>query len=198
MQSMFFVECEPIDNGPHVAQSLKVKIFRRSSPHAEQIGEYTRNHPGLYETFHPFQQDGNWFALYSPDYTATRVMELPSCRDIAGEEPNTHGFCPVDCFVPYENEQIIAAREAGRFGFVAGCIWGDDSSWKIQHLDLSEIQRGRLTRSEKFGYVAMPSKAVRLEECVSFSNYLPPEHFTVDLTVVSLFDVRSGARVGPT
>jgi hypothetical protein len=26
------------------------------------------------------------------------------------------------------------AADGGRFGFVAGCIWGDDSSWKVQYL----------------------------------------------------------------
>lgn len=28
----------------------------------------------------------------------------------------------------------------GDFGFVWGCIWGDDSSWKVQYLDLSRIR----------------------------------------------------------
>jgi hypothetical protein len=194
---MFFVQTEFIDNGPNVLRSLRVKIYQRVDTRTDQIGEYIRNHSGLYETFHPFRQDGSWFALYSQDYTATRVMQLPSCRDIAGEEPHSNGFCPVDYYVPYEVQQIIAAGEAGRFGFVAGCIWGDDSSWKIQHLDLSEIQRGRLTRSEKFGYVAMPSDVARLKDCVSFTNYMPPEYPFVDLKIVNSFDLRSGSRVDP-
>ena len=27
-------------------------------------------------------------------------------------------------------------------GFVAGCVWGDDSSWKIEYLDLSKADEG--------------------------------------------------------
>jgi len=25
----------------------------------------------------------------------------------------------------------------GAFGFIWGCVWGDDASWKVQYLDLS-------------------------------------------------------------
>jgi hypothetical protein len=39
----------------------------------------------------PFMQDGRWFALYTPDYAATRIMELPSCKDLGTEAPS-HGF----------------------------------------------------------------------------------------------------------
>ena len=43
----------------------------------------------------------------------------------------------------------------GEFGFVWGCVWGDDSSWKVQHLDLSRVGEGELTRDERFGYVML-------------------------------------------
>ena len=36
-----------------------------------------------------------------------------------------------------------------------GCIWGDDTSWKVQHLDLSRITEGTLVRDDRFGYVAL-------------------------------------------
>jgi hypothetical protein len=102
-------------------------------------------------------------------------MELPSCRDIGGEEPHRVGFCPVDFFVPrYIDREYLTLEGKKRkyrvnepdaddlnsqttkytpldpktgqrivvekpdypispltyypFGFVAGCIWGDDSS----------------------------------------------------------------------
>src|SRR5262249_41440812 len=152
----------------------------------EQIGEYVRNYPNFFDTFFPFEKDGKDYALYSTDYTATRVMELPSCRDIGGEEPSSGGFCPVEYYVPtyvdlettysgspetpYANGKILRSRknkatpedlepvsnvsnwrdaktgEAMKFesltraispltfypfGFIAGCVWGDDSSWKI-------------------------------------------------------------------
>ena len=92
MNDRFYVETQPVDNGPGVMSSLIVSVFERSPAGVGKIGEYPRNHAGIYDTFHPFQLNGNWYALYSRDYTATRVMELPTCRDIAGEEPDSNGF----------------------------------------------------------------------------------------------------------
>lgn len=46
----------------------------------------------------------------------------------------------------------------GTFGFVWGCIWGDDSSWKVQWLDLSRVAEGVLTREERFGYVELSTR----------------------------------------
>jgi hypothetical protein len=43
----------------------------------------------------------------------------------------------------------------GDFGFVWGCMWGDDLSWKVQYLDLSSVQQGELVRDERFGYVQL-------------------------------------------
>lgn len=65
-----------------------------------------------------------------------------------------------------ENETYIYDT---KFGFVAGCIWGDDCSWKIQRLDLSNIHEGILLRSEDYGYVSLPGytklkDAVRIED----------------------------------
>jgi hypothetical protein len=47
----------------------------------------------------------------------------------------------------------------GGFGFVWGCIWGDDSSWKAQHLDLRRVQEGVIARDERFGYVRLATDA---------------------------------------
>jgi hypothetical protein len=43
----------------------------------------------------------------------------------------------------------------GDFGFVWGCVWGDDTSWKVQYLDLSRVQQGEIKRDERFGYVEL-------------------------------------------
>lgn len=88
-----------------------------------------------------------------------------SCRDLGGEERHTNGFCPVDYYVPYDHPDVDKAGDAGRFGFVAGCIWGDDSSWKMQCLDLSEVSKGMLVRKESFGYLPMPHNVAGVIEC---------------------------------
>ena len=121
---------EKIDNGKGYWNYLKVGVFQDDI----KIGVYIRNYSSLYNTFAPFQQDGKDYAIYSPSYTCTRVMELPSCKAVGGEEPKPNGFCPVELYVPWE-------KNDGMYGFVSGCVWGDDSGgWKLEYLDLSVIK----------------------------------------------------------
>ena len=135
------------------------------------VGSYDRNYAML-RTFEPFRQADRQFALISPNYTATSVMDLQTGKIIAGEEPSSGGFCPVGFYVPDWwdlHEQAVeygtlpgsrgwtADHEwpTGQFGFVWGCVWGDDSSWKVQYLDLSRVQEGVLHREERFGYIVL-------------------------------------------
>lgn len=193
MPDLFHVEVEVVDHGPAVWKTARVNIFQTIDGISHQIGSYARNHAGwCSSTFCPFMLEGRWYALYSPDYTATRVMELPSCRDIAGEEPRSNGFCPVEYYVPHDHPNVVKAGHGGRFGFVAGCLWGDDSSWKIQHLDLSSVATGVLVRKELFGYIAMPAKTARLSECISLEGYDPPDYEVADLAVEIRFDLKTG------
>jgi hypothetical protein len=87
---------------------------------------------------------------------------------IAAEPVSSAGFCPVGFYVPdwwdLHDESVIPGSEywnadcewpSGEFGFVWGCVWGDDSSWKVQHLDLTGIQSGAIRRDERFGYVEL-------------------------------------------
>lgn len=135
------------------------------------VGRYDRNY-ALLRTFEPFRQRGHDYALISPNYTATSVMDLASGEIVAGEQPSPGGFCPVGFYVPdwwdiHERAQRYGTlpgsrgwtpdheSPSGEFGFVWGCLWGDDSSWKVQYLDLSRVPNGVLTREERFGYVIL-------------------------------------------
>jgi hypothetical protein len=149
-----------------------------------QIGSYERGYPSyIAQTFCPFFLNGKWYALYSADYTCTRVALLENGRfeDWCGEQPSTWGFCPVELWVPqyYEDryqtlgstewhsfymfddfecsdgEFTKDAKESGKtiqfppFGFVSGCIWGDDSSWKLRFIDLRGIEDKCIVISDK-------------------------------------------------
>ena len=185
----------------------------------KEIGSYIREYPAFAEeTFHPFKLKGKWFALYSGDYTTTRIMSLPDCKDIGGEENDTFGFCPVDFHVPafrkstsnyiikdrdtrndktvvrekchFENSNSLKRLldemelphnpkrksshslndwEYTPFGFVAGCIWGDDSSWKVQYLDLSEADKGIIKRDDRFEYWELPPN-ISLEDAITLQS----------------------------
>lgn len=234
-----------IEYKPGAWQGLRVGVFRSDGESEQQVGEYERNHPDLYRTFYHFKKNGQDYALYSCDYTATRVMELPSCKDIGGEEPDGDGFCPVDFYVPryIESEYLdvedkphrIRINEPGDddltrrttkwtpldpktgerivvekpsypvgpltyypFGFVAGCIWADDRSWKIQYLDLSEVERGVIKRDARFGYIEMPH-SMNLKDAISMSNYAkdPAKDWSHRITIAiqQHFDLRTGSVV---
>lgn len=161
-----------LDYGQGYWKTLKVGVFKTGEDGNLdiQVGEYVRNYHTLYKTFYPFKRYGQWYALYSKDYTATRIMSLPDCKDIGGEEPKGNGFCPVEYYVPQvcqskvdENGKHHFWYEFAPFGFVSGCVWGDDSSWKVQYLDLTNLQKGEIKRDQRLGYIALP-ESVKLSD----------------------------------
>lgn len=79
---MYHVTTEKIDNGKGYWNSLLVKVFNNE----KQIGSYTRYYSSLMNTFVPFTLNGQDYALFSDDYTMSKVMRLPSCETIAEEE----------------------------------------------------------------------------------------------------------------
>jgi len=174
----YFIKTKKVKSHPGCWDINEVSIYQKfDNGEEKKIGEYKRMYSNMFNTFHPFMQDGKWFALYSDDYTRTGVLELPSCKEIAGEKGHSKGFCPVDYYVPYDHEELTECGPhfCGKFGFIAGCVWGDDSSWKIQYLDLSQIQQGKLKRDDRFGYIEMPDSVDNLIDCISFDLYYSKE-----------------------
>lgn len=210
----FRIETSQVQNKPGTWNSTKVSIYRDNDydiktnvyRRGNLIGEYLRNYSSYgFETFYPFLINDEWYALYSPHYTATRVMKLHSDRieDWCGEEAVSHGFCPTAFYVPryvktesfyddkgekksYDayyadcdctfeefqievNDKEFVALKYCNFGFMSGCIWGDDSSWKLRHIDLSKIPDKELIITDKFGYWELPSKP--LKECIRMDGW---------------------------
>lgn len=158
----YFAEGDPVPNRPGEWNSLNVSIFQGENPedpNKTKIGEYKRNYPRLFKTFHPFTKEGQDYALYSRDYTETRVMKLPECEDIGGEESDGWGFCPTEYHIPQDlEEEGYTLNKDKNWGLIAGCYWGDDSSYKVQFLDLSRVSEGILKRDDRFGYVEIPEE----------------------------------------
>lgn len=188
---------------------LEVGVFKQDNEEEVLLGTYIRNYSVLKNTFFPFEKDGKTYALYSRDYTGTRIMSLPSCRDLGGEESDSFGFCPVDFYVPQpyevldgeEDERVDIekwhedengnyvpdkrlVKRLGTFGFVAGCVWGDDSSWKIQYLDLREIENGVIKRDERFGYIEIPRGSKRLKDSIASVNIWSDDCMQIGITPV--------------
>ncbi|MDQ3037801.1 MAG: hypothetical protein M3Y87_35735 [Myxococcota bacterium] len=195
--------------------SLRVHVVRHDDDGTkERVGSYDRNYTAMYQTFWPFTQREKEYALISKDYTATAVIALPSCEVVAAEAHRSWGFCPVDFYVPGpdpEDDEPTIDRVGGQFGFVAGCVWGDDSSWKIQFIDLSQLSEGKIDRYDRFGYVelpggfpaslSVPGTSVRLEHCIKV--YAPhaappaPKRWTARILHEKSFDVAVGKQPKP-
>jgi hypothetical protein len=230
---------------PGAWHGLRVGIFRTVDGQEELVGEYTRNYPSLFDTFFHFRAEGKDLALYSPHYTATRILALPECIDLGGEEPTPDGFCPVDFYVPtfVEIESVTGGESPTRyrkndpgpdaltprswtwnhqdpltgetrtterhsrpvtpllhhpFGFVAGCVWGDDNFWKVQYLDLFRARQGIVTREDRFGYIELPS-GIKLANAIDMGDFGddPAEDYSYEVTIAvrRTFDLRrSGVK----
>jgi len=165
----YYVQETSVESGANTIAGTLVEVFRRADGGGEptKVGEYKRDYD-LLQTFEPFRQGGREFALISPQYTRTSVLDLATGRVIAAEPDSSSGFCPVGFYVPdwwdLHEGSIIPGSEywdadfewpSGEIGFVWGCCWGDDSSWKVQLLDLTRIQSGIILREERFGYVEL-------------------------------------------
>lgn len=159
----------------------EVAVFERTPTGLaeEPCARWSRDYAML-RSFEPFRQGDRVLALMSRDYTRSAVIDLRTGDVIAEEDESYYqndpskpgaGFCPVGFYVPdwwdVHDDSIIPGSEhwderlewpAGDFGFVWGCHWGDDRSWKVHLLDLRDVQRGVLRREERFGYVALATE----------------------------------------
>lgn len=199
---------------PHTRTTVRVEILDGE----RVVATYDRNYSMLH-TFEPFRQGEREFALIAPDYTATSVIDLQSGGIVASEEPSAGGFCPVGFYVPDwwdvrrpEPPNVLPGHppdepfarpgtlnwrdeyewpSGGDFGFVWGCFWGDDSSWKVQYLDLSDVQNGVVRREERFGYVKLATNE-RLQ-AREFIRVWGPRH--VEFAVEKEYDLLSGREI---
>ena len=179
--------------------SIEVGVFRTVDEQETQVGRYLRNYPNLFKTFLHFRRGGQDFALYSPTHTCTRLLKLPECVDIGGEEPRGNGFCPVEYHVPCADDRD-STDETGLYvecGFVAGCLWGDDSSWKIQYLDLSGVSKGLVKRDERFGYIELPVNVSLANAISTDPGFWQPEGQLrrIGIAVEHQFEVATGKDV---
>lgn len=215
----FAIHAKTSKNKVGTWDSATVSIFRDDI----LIGEYIRNYPThALETCYPFMADGEWYAVYSASYSDIRVMKLHDDRieDWCGMT-NPSEFCPVEIYVPKYN--IIECGDEGymynadcgpsddvsflaeqktpdyikteycNFGFVSGCMWGDDSSWKLRYIDLSKIKDKLMSMTEKFGYWELPFD-IDLRRCVNMQNW-EPDHSWISLIKTQHVNLETGEEV---
>lgn len=217
----FSVETTTIDNGDSAWESTKVSIFRDSNLIGEYIRNYRSFGILTFCPFeHNGQWYALYSAHYTS--TRVMRLHDDKIEDWCGEEPSSTGFCPTEIYVPqYKCEKESFTSESGtsdveiylvdsefddelefnkiqeksyytNFGFLCGCVWGDDSSWKIRFIDLSQISAKILTITEKFGYCEMP-RNLTLKKCIDMNGWEPDQDW-IKLTRSENFNLKTNER----
>ena len=81
---------------------------------------------------------------------------------------------------------------------MAGCVWADDHSWKVEYLDLSAVDKGEIRRDARFGYIEMPH-GISLKQAIDLRDYgyddSEPYSYTALIAIRKRFDLRDGRIV---
>jgi hypothetical protein len=165
----YSIKTSTIDNGKPYWNYTLCEIYKGE----EKIGEYKRTYPSFAkETFFAFSFKGKDYALYSANYTKIQLMSLPDCQEIPLKEEcvkQTANFCPTELYLPiwanttYEyngkksniqqwintlkkelNDDYHYEYGYCHLALATGCVWGDDSSWKLMLIDLRKIDEGEI------------------------------------------------------
>ena len=165
----YYIKTTEIKKGEGYWSYILCEIYKGE----EKIGEYTRHYPSYSkETFYAFSFKGKDYALYSSNYTQIQLMSLPDCKEIILKEEckkQMANFCPTELYVPmwanttyeYDGEksniqQWINTLKKDKdddydyeYGYchlalATGCVWGDDTSWKLMLIDLRKIDEGEM------------------------------------------------------
>lgn len=80
------------------------------------------------------------------------------------------------------------------FGFEAGCVWGDDWSYKVQAIDLTKILQGEVSDDDRFGYFVLQGslKDIYSKEYFDDDGY---SFFSLNTPVVFTFDKDDSTKV---
>ena len=133
------------------------------------------------------------------DFYIPRYKRSTHTAEIDGET-HTYDRYSVDCEYMNENEFLTdelysltpVKVEYTDFGFMSGCVWGDDTSWKLQYIDLSKILEKKLIITDKFGYWELPHK-LNLKECINVSDWDPVNNW-IELTRMEHVNLKTGER----
>lgn len=113
--------------------------------------------------------------FYVPKYNTSRLS-----YEHNGEKSEYDSYT-VDCDMEAQdflNEQKVpdfVSVQYCKFGFLSGCVWGDDTSWKLRYIDLSQIPDKVLTITEKFGYWELPDAP--LKKNIRMDGWEPDHHW---------------------
>lgn len=132
-------------------------------------------------------EDGTWIGGEKPDRLGFCPVELLVPRWRSYRYPNAPDLetqyvteCEDDrrlgkLWRMAEQGQIEFGEEGWMpIGFVAGCVWGDDTSWKVEAFDLARASDGNLRRIAPWGYASLPPTFGGLREALHYDEFWEP------------------------
>lgn len=136
--------------------------------------------------------------FYIPRYIHTHRNFTMKDKNTGTDKIHEYESYTVDCnkdeteFLADMNAPEFVSMQYCNFGFLCGCHWGDDSSWKIRYIDLSKIPEKSLLITDKFGYWEMP-ESLSLKQCVNM-NAWEPGHDWIALIRSEHFNLKTDER----
>jgi hypothetical protein len=103
-----------------------------------------------------------------------------------------HEYTSPEAFVADWKTPEFVETKFCNFAFMCGCVWGDDTSWKLRYIELAGVPNKELLITEKFGYWELPTQST-LRQCINMSSW-EPEHDWIELTRMEHFNLRTGER----
>jgi|GEM_PF-1849292 len=221
LHTPFSVETEKVKNEPGTWDSTKVSIFRDGVLIGEYIRNYSNYGTNTFHPFLINNQwYALYSASYTA--TRVMKLHENRIEDWCGEDKSPHGFCPVEFYIPkyihskhefrdslydsytadcdntpeefaseLKDSEFVSLNHCD-FGFMCGCVWGDDTSWKLRYINLSQIPDKILTVSDKFGYWELPN-TLTLKECINMSNW-QPDHDWITLIRAETINLKTDER----
>ena len=202
------------DSDPGSFEKRPITVFKNGEP----IGSYERNygflktfypfecngrHLALYSPHYTCTrildletctdiggEKPNSFGFCPVDFYVPRAVRHAWIKRMA-EDPEHNGYYRADndnVFSLYQDKIVEIDSHYLPIGFVSGCTWGDDSSWKLEYLDLSKADEGIISRYDRYGYISL-SDSLELKNSVGVSvHYKTGEHLSTSITSVREFD----------
>lgn len=105
--------------------------------------------------------------VYNANNFCIAGFHVPDFFDIWGDSPKEmNGFKKRSEGGDYEfwQENVDNFLAKRTFGYISGCHWGDDWSYKVQAFDLAPILEGKVANDERFGYFVLSGELKDLYE----------------------------------
>lgn len=111
--------------------------------------------------------------IFIPRYQIRKKFAKPESELHKYPEQN-HSWLRVDRFErEYDEElwnyncdswEMLPGIHYEDIAFVSGCVWGDDTSWKLMIVDISKTHEGKIKFLDDWGYYPLP--AYPLRDCI--------------------------------